>query len=461
MRIVKYTGLLALTISIFISAGCAGPSNAGSVSSNSSDDGITVSNDALRTDSVILISLAGFEKGGSKTALVKGMKREETFEVIDPDKGDSLFTGEVRYSNKDTEEEETVGILDLTDFDREGTYRIRTGSGVCSDDFVIKQDIYRDILADRISRFGEEDPGDLKLSADNLNRILFRATDRLLAREFFPGSIDKNTADDPMVIPRTVLLARSDMEVLREAADKKGRIKSFLNADLGTRYGYSATMAMYAYIYDKYDKKAAGEYGDLAVSVYQEAEKDYEESKDREKRSADDKRYWASAQLYKLTGRREYKTAAEEYALDPPGGMNEDKCGYLGTVAYLTSYNRIDLNVGELLITSLMEDINDSVRGSFKNVYYADIKELDDETDPGKVYEDARLAVLGNYISKNIKYIEAGENQVAFLYGRNALGKDFAFDVDSQYHDEPMEFILAGLIDSYIYEDKKPEAMER
>ena len=38
------------------------------------------------------------------------------------------------------------------------------------------------------------------------------------------------------------------------------------------------------------------------------------------------------------------------------------------------------------------------------------------------------------------------------------MGKDYAYADDSVYYNEPQEFILAGLIDSYIYEDREPEA---
>jgi hypothetical protein len=69
--------------------------------------------------------------------------------------------------------------------------------------------------------------------------------------------------------------------------------------------------------------------------------------------------------------------------------------------------------------------------------------------------------VLGNYISKNIRYVEAGENHVAYLYGRNELGKDYAYGPDADYRNEPLEFVLGGLIDSYIYNDKEPEAMKK
>ena len=89
-----------------------------------------------------------------------------------------------------------------------------------------------------------------------------------------------------------------------------------------------------------------------------------------------------------------------------------------------------------------------------KSIHLADIalmrKDLQGSTDTGSAAS-----------TKNIKYVECGENHLAYLYGRNMLGKDYAYTPDSEYYNETQIFILAGLIDSYIYEDKSPEAMER
>jgi hypothetical protein len=67
--------------------------------------------------------------------------------------------------------------------------------------------------------------------------------------------------------------------------------------------------------------------------------------------------------------------------------------------------------------------------------------------------------VLGNYITKNIKYVETAESYLSYLYGMNMLCKDYAYSSSSDKFSEPLAFILYGLIDSYIYEDKEPEAM--
>ena len=437
-----YLMVLIQVISMLALTGCNDINGTVDTVNDMTDQGITVSNDMVIPEGAFMINAAGYEPEGSKMAILTDNSSQDSFKVIDAETGETVFTDSIRYRKE-------TGSCDFSDLVKEGTYYILTDSGIRSEEFTVSRDIYRQILAGRISRFGEDDG---ITGNDDFSSRCLKITDLLLMQEFFPSAIDREALDDPMVIPRTVLLAKAQTEELKNTR---------FSSDPGVNYQYSAIMALFSYEYERFDKKYASECRDLSSEAYDKAEKEYEKESVGEKKAIDDKRYWASAQLYKLTGENRYRVAAEGYAKNPPGGFRRDANGYLGTIAYLTCYKRIDLNVGELLITSLMDEINDAVRESFKEEYLTAVKGEPDDKDIETIYENARLMVLGNYIFKNIRYIEASENQVAYLYGRNPLGKDYAYDTGSEYYNEPMEFILAGLIDSYIYEDKKPEAMKR
>lgn len=453
-RIKKCNRLLIPVFILLILSGCGQVRKETLPDNVKLDRDITVSNDTVKPNGKIVLSYAGYEPEGSKLAILTGLLEEKEFDVIDQINDEVVYTGSIRYKN-------ITGIIDFSDYSGEGSYYIKTASGVCSDDFNISRDAYRKLLAERISRFGETAKDEEKINTGNFPYHCLSVTDRLLTQEFFPAAIDTEAVDDPMIIPRTVLLAKSEVDQLKEMTDENGEFKAQYSFGLSEAYRYSAVMSLFSYEYERFDKTYAAECLELADTVYKRAEKDYKEASDKDKKEADDKRYWASAQMYKLTGRNDYRSTAEDYAKDPPKGFSKERCGYLGTVAYLTSYNRINLNIGEILITSLMGDINDAVRESFKEEYLVAVKDEPDDKEIEIIYENARLMVLGNYIFKNLRYVEAGESQVAYLYGRNPLGKDYAYDTESEYYNEPMEFILAGLIDSYIYEDKKPEAMKR
>lgn len=423
------------------------------------DKGIVVSNNVTPDEGSVLTSAAGYEKSGSKKALVQGINGAAEYAVINVNTDKAVLKGKIKYKKGESDEKEAVGVCDFSSVEKTGSYYVRVDTGRVSDVFTIEEDLYKKMLSDRLSNLGETEQIP-DYSGEDMGRGCLRITDYLLSQEFFPDSVSPSVDDDARVIPRTMLLAKAETDVLRDYLRDDGTFKAPFDADAGSQYMYSAVFALFAYEYMKYDAKYAKECSDIAKKACSIAEEKYSESAVSEQKALDDKRYWAVAQLYKLTGMAEYREAAESYASDTPTGWNEEEFGYLGTMAYLTCYNRVDLDVCGQLVKELMDDINDVVRESLKDDYLV-ADGIDIDPAAGKVFENARLAVLGNFISKNIKYVECGENYLAYLYGRNMLGKDYAYAQEADYYDRPQLFILAGLIDSYIYEDKKPEAMER
>ena len=213
-----YKFLLSSAILLMLS-GCGRIKKDTSVKDEDPGNGITVSNDTIKSDGRIFLSTAGYELEGSKLAMITGTGEEETFDVIDTDTGEGVFTGKVKYKNE-------TGICDFSELVREGSYYILTDSGIESGEFGISRDIYRQLLAGRISRFGEDEEREERINAGNFPECCLRIADRLLMGEFFPTAVDGEAASDSMVIPRTVLLAKSEVEELKDLTDKDGRIKA-------------------------------------------------------------------------------------------------------------------------------------------------------------------------------------------------------------------------------------------
>lgn len=434
--------------------------------------GFTVSNNITPDEGKVLTCRAGYERNGSKKAFVQDMSGAAGFIVVKAGSDEEVFDGRIKYKKEASDDKGAVGVCDFSSVDKAGSYYIRIDNGRVSDVFTIEKNIYKRLLSDRLSDLNETGTVQGGSTKEDIGAVCLKITDYLMSQEFFPDSISPTVNGDARVMPRTALLAKAEIDALKEHIKEDGSLKAPFSSDAGCQYMYSAVFALFAYEYGEYDNKYSRECTDIAGTVYAKAEDIYEGSSDADKKAIDDKRYWACAQLYKLTGKAEYRETAESYVNDIPAGWNEEEFGYLGTMAYLTCYKRTDLDVSGQLITELMDDINTVVRESSKDDYLVSEEMIrpgtSENSDPepaeiidGKVFENARLAVLGNYISKNIKYVECAENYLAFLYGRNMLGKNYA-DVQSEdYCDEPQLFILAGLIDSYIYEDKEPEAMGR
>lgn len=442
-----YKSLLVCVSLLFLLSGCGNHDKAKTKKTQtvSENKETSVSDNKISVSGSVYTGLAGYEKNGSKKALALCSGKEKTFKVIDTESNETVYSDRLRYRNGDKAAETVTGICDLSSFNIEGIYHIETDSGIRSEDFVIKEGLYKDIM-DEWAVNGRNNPD--KLSGNTIRESFLRITDLLLSYEFFN---DASAEEEPDTVPKQILQAKADIDILKNYINKSGALTATLNADMGACYQYAAVMALFAYEYDPYDREYAKECAELSELAYKHTQEQYDESTAADKRTAEDKRYWAAAQLYKLTGKKEYRQTAEEYQDDPPKGFREDMSGYLGTVAYLTCYNKIDLDIGEKLITALMDDINRAVKDASLNDELISVSTVnDDHID--RVFETARLMVLGNYITKNIKYVETCENQIAWLYGRNLSGTDHAFGADSEYYDEPREFIMSGLIDSYIYE---------
>ncbi len=463
------SGILSgLIIAMFIFSGCRREKVQVIQEPPVFDEGITVSNNITVSGSVIITGSGQYEAAGTKKVMLTASAGDKKFDVIDKDTDKVVYSGEIRFRRGETDKEDVgegdVGLCDLTEVNKEGSYYIKTNLGAESEVFAVSEGLYKKLLSDRLSYFGGQS-ADEEITEDNIGESFMRITDRILAQEFFPDAISPGTEEDERIVPRTMLLAKADMDVLKGFYNADDLSAKFLHSDTGKQYQYAAVFSMFAYNYDEFDKEYASECVKIAEAVYDIAEKNYEKGMYSATDTCDDKRFWAAAQLYKLTGKKEYKLTAESYAGKNAKGLqkgfNERSSGYFGSVAYLTCYHKIDLDVAEIFITGLINDINTIVKKSSEDPFLAAASGKSEEGSVKKIFENARLVVLGNYISKSITYVECGENQLAYLYGRNALGKDYAFDPSSEFYNEPQEFILAGLIDSYIYEDKEPEAKNK
>ena len=458
-----YTGIAVGLIMMCTLSGCRGCRKDTEVYNENrrNEDSISVSNNVPSEDGQIMVSLAGYEKNGAKKALIKCSGNSKRFSVIDKETEKEALSGRIQFGVKQTNVSEEGGICDFTSLDKAGSFYIRTDSGICSEEFTIKEGLYSDLLKEKTAYSSETTIKKEEINKDNIENCFLYITDVVLSEEFFGEHTIKNGKDINSKLPESIKTVKIQTDALSELINEHGVLDMGLRAGNETYYQYSAVMSLFAYEYGPYDKEEAGEYTKLAEASYRHAEEIYEKASVEEKKEVDDKRFWAAAQLYKLTGERNYKKTAESYAGDPPTGFSKDKSGYLGTIAYLTCYNKIDLDVGEMFITALMKDINGVIRNESVNTFLISREEDHKDENISAAFEAARLMVLGNYITKNIYYVETAESYVEYLFGINMLGKDYAYDASSDNYSEPMSFILAGLIESYIYEDRQPEAMSR
>ncbi len=416
-------------------------------SSEISEDKVLVSNNILSQN--IIINSAGFERNAPKGVVLDSDFAPMEFSVIRVDTEEEVFKNSISIAGENAvaKEDEGCYFLDLTDFSDEGEFYIALENGYNSDVFTVSDNLYKNILTERLDYFTNNYSDPKGYTTNTLSKCYMRITDRVLAQEIFGDVLSKE--DDKDNIPLTLIQCREEIDTLKDCLDKSGNMKSTVSNDLKSQYQYSAVFALFAKEYWVYDNKYAKECLDISAKMFNDCEKKYGENKDTK---VDDARFWAACQLYNSLGKKNYRIIAEGYNEDIPKGFSEEECGYFGCIAYLRSSYKTNNDISAKMMALLMNDAIEKANSTRLSIYKV---EHEGEYDTGEVltaFSNARLMVLANYISKSVDYIEVCENQLEFLYGRNPGGVDYAYNPQARYFNEPQTFILAGLIDSYIYE---------
>ncbi len=140
-----------------------------------------------------------------------------------------------------------------------------------------------------------------------------------------------------------------------------------------------------------------------------------------------DERFWAAAELYKLTGDSKYRdVAVKEINASKyiPEGFGWAAVGYYGCFAYLTTPN--NQLASDASYTKVKEGFLKAANGV---VSYSKSDGYMNSLLPGQygwgsnmsVANNAMLLVLANKIEANDKYVQTAREHVHYLFGRNPL----------------------------------------
>jgi len=154
----------------------------------------------------------------------------------------------------------------------------------------------------------------------------------------------------------------------------------------------------------------------------------YEDSNDR------DERYWASAQLFKATGKEKYGEKFKSYVDEKiENGYGWQTVGSYGNEAYLTAKNA-DKDTVATIKKAIVKEADGIVSSSKQdpfgtNDYYWWGGNM-------AVLHDASLLSEANKIAPNKEYIEYGKEHINYCFGKNANAKSFVtgYGTDSPKH---------------------------
>ena len=105
------------------------------------------------TEPSININQAGYHTLDIKTAIFRDSSLDTSFDVINIETGESVFTGKVTGAVKTISARETVAYGDFSDVTEPGTYKIKAANSGESYEFVIADEVYDGLFADAIKMF--------------------------------------------------------------------------------------------------------------------------------------------------------------------------------------------------------------------------------------------------------------------------------------------------------------------
>jgi endoglucanase len=388
----------------------------------------------------VLVNREGYSEDREKIVIVSGNDLPEVFRVINAVTGSVVYTGNLQERGFYGESEEYTGYGDFSEVDQEGTYYIECDVVGRSYPFEIAQGLEKRVLdqclgemqgklqqftreASRNSNAGEI----LGVRRDNwMKSLLFL----LLTYEIYPQA-DKR--EDTGQIPQILEVVEEGIQGLLYIQDKEtGGVQ-------GHSYLYATVLTKYSYLYQQYDSVLANEILNLADLAWRYGEKI---RKQKETEEDEEYRMAAAAELYRATGRYNYRNVFLEYGNamltaasartvtgnDPEETLTDEEAigQTLAKITYISTTQRVKVELCNLFISQLMQEAEDIALQLVQNITADALQGIG--AGDRLFWNLIELSVV-EYVITNHEYGLVLENQYHFLCGRN----DAAYEYWSEF----------------------------
>jgi len=313
------------------------------------------------------------------------------------------------------------------------------------------------------------------------------AADLLLSYDFFPTSFGDDTKipESGNKVPDILDESRYGLQWLLKMQDKTSGgvyhklsssgfpdLTTMPDADISDQYftpisstatgDFAAVMAMASRIYKPFDSKfsskcltasekawgwllknknligaknppdiATGEYGDYTDK---------------------DERYWAAAELFRTTGKAEYNNYIKSVYKSSNlsiNGFGWQNVGGFGSISYcFTNKSKTDKTVYTYLVKSVLDLANNYLNVSKKDGYHVTLTSSEYTWGSNmNVMNEAMQLIIANKLSPNKQYLQAAQNNLHYLLGRNTLDQTYitGFGSKSVLHPHHRPSIADGI----------------
>jgi len=381
----------------------------------------------------VLVDQNGYEMKSTKIAIFRGNNLQTTFEVIDADTQETVYTGDIIARGIDEKTGEYISYGTFSELEKAGTYYIQTAVIGQSYPFIIGENLYIELIPEMekaLSKNRDKIQEERALSGGwytgtnhekDVSEGCAVVQNLLLSSEFYPMEMsdDVGIAESGNQIPDILDETKYEIDWLQKMQNPKtGGVYAGVMAN-GSQQPESviatadfvSAMASFYYSYVNYDREYAKACLQMAERGWKYLLTNEMSEEDEEERFA---RYNAAAQLFKATNGANYHAHVKKY-YDPEYHQqkNIQNRELYGDMAYLTTAQTVDTEICKVLMDKWMDKAEQIVAESKKNSYF-----VIEDTNEKMLDEMLCLAIIDHVIT-NHEYVTVLESHLHYFMGRN------------------------------------------
>ena len=414
----------------------------------------------------ILVDQVGYGVESSKIAVFTGEDLPYGFSVIDKETRQVVYEGKIEEKGYDEITGNYISYGDFTRLEEEGEYYIQADVIGQSYPFQIRKEPYEEVFNTALKQYyynrcgttlsaqlagnaahnachtkeaQQKEEASVKLDVsggwhvdENGNRDVIKGCQAvnylLLAYEMYPDvfsdevGIPESGNEIPDVLDEvtyeiTWLLKMQDSTsgavygaVNNVDSKNAGYILYLDSITMDATIQFAATMAKFSYLYQNYDHAFATQCLKAADRAYRYAEKYLEDVEPEQY-------FYAATEMYRATGNYGYHTAIINYLTQNQTLDMVNDFVFWGTVTYLSTKQRVDVNLCSSSIKILMQQA-ERISYAAKNSRLLVDEEKIQKSNSELLQDITRLSVVDHIIT-NHEYATVLENYLHYFLGRN------------------------------------------
>ena len=418
----------------------------------------------------ILVNQLGYITNGTKMAVFRGGEVSADFYVIKADTGETAFEGVLEKGDWGQAEEDQLCYGDFSALTQPGTYYLEAPFLGRSYTFQVANDLYVQVFREACRQYyynrcgmsltsefaGERahnacHTGNAVLREDisvSLNvsggwhqdeagsKEVVKAAENigvmLLAYELYGSAFgdDMGIPESGNDIPDILDEIRYEIEWLLKMQDPasgavysgvtvyeqgagKGPVSYVEPADMEAAKAFAAVLAKFSYLYRNYETTFATD----CLKASDRAWKYVELNGERELSEADPWKFVAATELYRASGLSACHRFVTEYLSQVDTGEELDEVTFLGYVTYISTKQRVNLDLCESITKKLMQRAEEISAAADRSGYL--VEEGEGNEHNLKLLQNMMYLTMVDYMIANHEYDNVIENHLHYLMGRN------------------------------------------